>query len=70
MTQPEYQCDVCGRMATRLHHLLAGGTETIACDYCTGYDPSAYDEPPDPALLRQLSDDVEADFKAWMEGLK
>ena len=40
-----YQCDVCGRITLRTHHLVAaGGTDTIACDDCAGYDAEAYGE--------------------------
>ena len=39
------QCDCCGRHPDRLHHLVAYGTDTAACDACSGYDAEAYDEP-------------------------
>lgn len=38
------QCDCCGRRTARLHHLVAYGLDTSACDDCAGYDAAAYGE--------------------------
>ena len=45
-----HSCDVCGRPCTRIHHCVAYGTDTAACDDCAGYEPADYDEQPDPLL--------------------
>lgn len=45
-----YQCDCCGRMCSRIHRLVAYGTDTSACDDCMDYDYAAYDEDRDFVL--------------------
>jgi hypothetical protein len=46
-----YDCDVCGRACSRIHHCVTCGTDTSVCDFCAGYDWNAYDEGPDPLLV-------------------
>ena len=48
-----YQCDCCGRMASRLHAVVAYGMDCTACDECCDYDPEAYGEEADPLLMQQ-----------------
>lgn len=46
-----YECDCCGRKCSRIHHCVAYGTDTSACDLCVEYDWEAYDEDADPVLF-------------------
>jgi hypothetical protein len=46
-----YECDCCARACSRLHHCVAYGTDTSACDFCAGYDWEAYGEDADPLLV-------------------
>jgi hypothetical protein len=48
-------------MTNRLHHCVAYGTDTSACDECYGYEAEAYDEPAaeylDPDRAREDRDE-------------
>ena len=46
-----FECDVCGRKCSRIHHCVTCGTDTSACDDCAGYEWDAYGEDPDPLLV-------------------
>jgi ribosome-binding protein aMBF1 (putative translation factor) len=46
-----FECDVCGRKCSRIHHCVTCGTDTAACDDCAGYEWDAYGEDPDPLLV-------------------
>jgi hypothetical protein len=48
-----YHCDSCDRLCSRIHRATAYGMEGSFCDACYGYDPEAYDEPPDHVLAEQ-----------------
>ena len=52
-----YQCDVCGRFCSRIHHTEAYGMDCSACDDCYDYDYEAYDEPADPVLHPEMCND-------------
>lgn len=45
------ECDCCGRACSRIHHCVAYGIDTSACDFCVDYDWKAYGEDPDPLLV-------------------
>jgi ribosome-binding protein aMBF1 (putative translation factor) len=38
---PWLQCDCCSRLTDRLHHCVAYGTDTAACDDCAHYAAAA-----------------------------
>ena len=54
-----YQCDVCGRHCSRIHHGEAYGGDVSTCDDCAHYEWEAYDEDADPMLYPEDPKEIE-----------